>query len=639
MISSFLLLLLYIRKEDKTSRYIYAIAIWTLICFSMTEILSIFGAISTSNLRRCWLMLDILLLVLNIVKYRMTGLKEFKNLVCNIRMEKKFVIWGLFSVTMLLMVVKTVPYNWDSMVYHLPRIFHWLQNGSVEYYATAIDRQVSSPLGGAYVNLHVYALSNGSDRFVNLLQCCSFLTNGVLVYCIAKKIGCSKKYCNIATLLYYSMPIAFAEALTTQVDNFSALWVLATVYLLLDFLHYEDNLEWNKKTLGNVIVLSLCVAFGYLTKPSIGIGVLFFAIWLLIMVIRRKDRVLPLLLYLCTAIAILAVLLLPGFVRNVAAFDTIMAPGVGQRQLVGTLQPKKVMVNFAKNITFNMPTAWLYDSSTILYEGVSKFSEMVNVDINDPTISEDGRAFWVHEPQEYGHDTAINPIIVWLMIICIFLWSIKNRKKNFFEMRNSYFVVATISFLTFCALLRWEPFVSRYMISYLAVLCPALVGQLEMFFYETETVKHKGIEARVMTLIGFLCVTELLGLGICHGRIALTESRNSGYFRNYEDIEALYREVADVVNSKNYKNIGVIIGDDPYEYPLIVMLEDYSRLEHVNVTNATGVYEDFEFVPEAIICIKYELKGNELKCHGAEYKIEKVIEGTDGNVKILEMSE
>lgn len=136
-------------------------------------------------------------------------------------------LWSLFAAGMMLFAIATNPYNWDSMTYHLARLFHWAQNQSVNYYATWIDRQVASPVGAAYGNLHVYILSGRRDIFVNLLQCCSYLTNGVLVFYIAKKLGCAVKYCYIALISFYTMPIAFAEALTTQVDNFSALWMLA----------------------------------------------------------------------------------------------------------------------------------------------------------------------------------------------------------------------------------------------------------------------------------------------------------------------------------------------------------------------------------------------------------------------------
>ena len=48
------------------------------------------------------------------------------------------------GVTLMLALV-CPPNNWDSQTYHLPRIEHWIQNGSLEFYRTDIDRQLEMP--------------------------------------------------------------------------------------------------------------------------------------------------------------------------------------------------------------------------------------------------------------------------------------------------------------------------------------------------------------------------------------------------------------------------------------------------------------------------------------------------------------
>lgn len=68
-----------------------------------------------------------------------------------------------------LLALGTIPYNWDSMTYHLPRIAYWRQNRSIAHYATNCIRQISSPVLAEFVNLHVYILCRGHDWF---LICC-----------------------------------------------------------------------------------------------------------------------------------------------------------------------------------------------------------------------------------------------------------------------------------------------------------------------------------------------------------------------------------------------------------------------------------------------------------------------------------
>ena len=43
-------------------------------------------------------------------------------------------------------------------------------------------------------------------------------------------------------LLYMSMPIAFAEALTTQVDNFATVWLVFYVYMLMDLVEQKEEI-------------------------------------------------------------------------------------------------------------------------------------------------------------------------------------------------------------------------------------------------------------------------------------------------------------------------------------------------------------------------------------------------------------
>lgn len=623
MISALFLLFCIIKMEDYVKRYIVAVNIWMLYCFTFTELLSVFSAVETINLWICWGMLDVVLLKINLSKLR----RKTGHQICSLAgryLVFKEIILGMFIAGMIYLALKTMPYNYDSMTYHMARIFHWFQNGTVEHYATHIDRQVASPVLGEFVNLHIYALMGGNDFAVNLLQCMSFVTDGVLVYHIARKINCSKQYCVLAVILFYSMPVAFAEALTTQMDNFAALWMLCFVYLMLDLLNPEEKIVLGKKGAINVIMLALCVAFGYLSKPSIGIAMVVFALWLLLVIVERKDDVITIGLYFFLAGSVLAVVLLPECLRNLVTFHALSAPVAGERQLIGTLKPGYVLVNFIKNFTFNMPTVWLYNSSGLILKCVMKLSSLMKVDINDPTISEDGRIFQVHDAQTYWHDTAVNPVIIWLIIICILLFFIKNRKQTARCIENRYFMTAVISFLAFCVVLRWEPYVSRYMISYFALLCPAVSRQLQIFFNDRNE-KEKKVECGFIAIVGFLCGVEIAGMMNYHYEIASRQSGWEGYFvSRSEGVAESYKEIADFITDGSYKTVGLLIGKDSYEYPLDVMLDDV-RIEHINVTNETEKYEDTEFTPDIIVSIEYDEHQDRIICNGCEYENARVI--------------
>lgn len=607
-------------KKDSIERYIYALTLWTTICYFTTQILSKFQAITPKNLWLTWGIIDVLLILIlwSTKRYILVGKNSIESVISFVR---KRILWFLFALVIVMIAVKTVPYNWDSMTYHMARVAHWFENQSIEHYATHINRQIGSPTLGAYINLHVYTMLGGRDRLVNLPQCIAFLTNGIFVYGLAQKIGCIKKYCTMAMVLFYTMPIAFAEAFTTQVDNISTIWLLSFVYLLLDLLKLEEKLLLNKYMIGKVILLSLCIGYGILTKPSVGFGFFIFCIWLLLVVIRRKDKIKAVLTYITMAVCILLAVFSLDFGRNIKTFDALLPSNVGQKQLVGTIRPHYLLVNGIKTFSFNLPSVWIYDSSDIILNVNSKIAEVLHVDIDDEAISEGGREYSVNNAKDYGHDTAVNPVVVILFLFSIYSYIRVNRKQGLYEVRNTFWLASAASFLIFCTLLRWEPFVSRYMISYLSLVCVAVCGQMQMFFEENECI-GKDKAGYFAFLLYFLSITEGLGLFMYHGDIALNSSRYSGYFMNRKDIESDYREVVNAIDEKEYDSLGLILGADVYEYPLLVMLEDDMPIHHVNVANSTNQYEDNAFVPEAILVLEYG-EVDAIECHGARYQLVK----------------
>ena len=93
----------------------------------------------------------------------------------------------------------------------------------------------------------------------------------------------------MAAILFYTMPIAIAEAFTTQVDTLSSMFMLGFVYVILDLIDTSEKMIFDESTWKKVILLAFSIALGYLSKPSVCIVMVFFALWLLFVVITRKD--------------------------------------------------------------------------------------------------------------------------------------------------------------------------------------------------------------------------------------------------------------------------------------------------------------------------------------------------------------
>lgn len=590
--------------------YMEACCLWMLFLFAFTEALSVGHALRFRFLLAAWGSLDILLLLFLAVQLKKMGCtaksvleraKEAALGTCRAFREAPYygilLVIGMVALGLSLI---TTPYNWDSMTYHLPRIAYWAQNRSVAHYATNSIRQVCSPVLAEFVNLHVYILCRGHDLFFNLLQGMSYITCAVMAGAIARRLSCNRFFCFLAALLFMSMPIAYAEALTTQVDNFAAVWLLFFVYRLLDYVDVKKSMRFDKITVCRVGAMGLCVAWGYLAKPSVCVGMVVFALWLLLVCIRRRDRLRDLACIFFSALPCVALPLVPEILRNFRSFGAYASPAAGAAQLVGTTKPAYLFVNMIKNLSFNMPTPFVKNGHEIFAKIAEKTAALLRVELDAESISERGRAYMLHEAGNYGCDTAVNPIVLWLFLFCV-LWAVLGfGRKKWEGCCRGYFVAAAVSFAVFCMVLRWEPFVSRYMIAYLALLCPMIAAGIQM---GTSGKRGKPFRWGIAGIVSLLCVAEAVSLSGHHFDIWNNRARTRpySYFAARWDELAVYAPLVDEIKAREYENVGLhLFKADDFEYPFWEML-DGCRLEHVLVSNETAVYADESFVPECII--------------------------------------
>lgn len=590
--------------------YMEACCLWTLFLFALTELLSVGHAVRFRFLLAAWGAFDVALLLFLAVQLRRMGStpRSVANCVWQavqrgwqaFREAPYYGILLLIGGAVLSLSLITTPYNWDSMTYHLPRIAYWAQNRSVAHYATNSVRQVCSPVLAEFVNLHVYILCRGHDWFFNLLQGMSYITCAVMVGAIADRLSCNRVFRFLAVLLFMSMPIAYAEALSTQVDMFAAVWMLFFVYRLLDYGDAKKAMRFDRLTVCRVGTMGLCVSWGYLTKPSVCVGMVVFALWLLIVCIRRRDKVRELAAVFASALPCVALPMVPEILRNFKTFGSYASPAAGANQLVGTLQPTYLIVNMIKNLSFNLPTVFVKNGHEIFAVMARKAAEILRVELDAFSISEKGRPYALHEAGTYACDTAVNPTVLWLAIFCILWAALGLGKKRWEGCCRGYFVAAALSFAAFCMVLRWEPFVSRYMTSYLTIFCPMIAAGIQM---GTSGKRGKPFRWGIVGIVSLLCVLGSVSLTWYHYDNWANHARLRpyGYFASRYDEMAVYFPLTDEIKSRGYDEVGLYLQKaDDFEYPFWEIL-DGCRLEHVLVNNDTAVYADESFVPDCII--------------------------------------
>ncbi len=600
-------------KRSYVFSIFWAVTSWAIILYVITEFLSLFSAMTFYPLAISWIIINIILLIFVILKYKKINIVKvgFPFL-----RKENFTAFSIFiiaaSVSVFVLSILTVPYNPDSMSYHLPRIVCWAQNNSVAHYATNDARQLSSPMIAEFINLNSYVFFK-TDKFFNVVQSASYIFNIFGVYAISRELKLSKKESKTAVLLFMAMPIALAEAFTTQVDNFSAVWTLIFAYECLTLFN-KNKLELNRSLVFELVFAGFALGLGYLSKPSVCIPMFIFAIALIIVRITKKDAAKTViaspLIAGFTALTVVA----PEIVRNIFTFNAISDANVGSNQLVATINPLYLIVNFVKNIAFSLPTALITKSNYCIYKAVMILADILNVDIDNVAISELGRAYHVGTV-DLGHDTTSNPLHTWLIIITFFIliYCIVKRKK----VANAYIWCSFLSFFIFMLVLRWEPYISRYQIPFIAILCPSIVYII-----------NKGIKDKKKTafniIISFLCILSFAN-GLSHNSIKClfdVSKRPVGYFGGQTDCLEQHQNVIDIINQNEYKTMGLYSNIFECTYAFWAIDSSLDEIRYINITNSSDKYESSTYTPDCIVWISESIDSNIIKYNNKKYKLD-----------------
>lgn len=97
-------------------------------------------------------------------------------------------------------MIHTVPYNWDSLAFRLPRVIQWVQNKYIKYFATNYLQEVESSVLPEIIVSQIHMISEYSERALNLVQNISYIFNAFAVYKLAELLGCSNVWKRIVTM-------------------------------------------------------------------------------------------------------------------------------------------------------------------------------------------------------------------------------------------------------------------------------------------------------------------------------------------------------------------------------------------------------------------------------------------------------
>ncbi|QNL21385.1 glycosyltransferase family 39 protein [Hyphobacterium sp. CCMP332] len=566
LISVFLIL-----KSRNTNEYpvLESILIVSLSLYLGSELLSAIHFINKTSIKLLWLCIDIFLLVL-IFKN-----KYWKDLKIKVNFPKSafpylVIVWIilLYSVT-LIIVAYTPPYNWDSMTYHLPRIFQWIQNDSLNHFATTNTRQIYMTPYAEYVGMHFYLLS-GDDFGFNLVQWLFSIGFLIAVFRITKIYSPKGNAKWLAVLFSATMPMLILQTSSTQNDLVAAFFLICSFYFLEKFrVNYS---------ISSSIFLGLSIGFAVLTKGTNYIFLIPFAIYLAYTMIKKWKEEIPNKQFFII-IGLIVFLNIGYWARNYLVFDS---PFGGKGFFVEKPSISTVFSGVVKNSSQNLMLTENYLNLKI--ERFEKFNyqlrhfvydihEAFNWKADNPNKSWQNTFWW---QSKYHHsnsseDFQSNPLHITIIIMMILLLFHPKIDKT-----NEIWTLLAITisaYLLFSILLKWQPWHNRQLMGLIA-----LAGIAFSLMFSKSKYLIWGI--------GLSLIIFSINPLIDHGKRSLLPN-DDRYIFSLTEKEMLFvpkkellndfLEMEKIIRKTNPKFIGLELKFDDWEYPFWYYLWDEKK--------------------------------------------------------------
>lgn len=554
--------------------------------------------------------------------------RKTKKYACGLSVCEKILLTASLLLVFVLLVgaLFTVPYNYDSMTYHLARIGYWTDHGNVNYYLTTIDRQLYSPVLAEYNMLYLFLLSGG-DKWLNLYQYVNMLITAYYFYKIARMLGTDRRFAILGTFVYLSMPLTISQSITTQNDLSAAMWYVLYLYWLLWFIR-ADRLSFAKETRRELLEKTVCigatVGFAFLMKVSVCASMVFFVPWLIVVCIGRKDKIKDLLLCALTAGGALVLTISETLIRTYLSCGSFIADTTSGDIMVATKNVSYIIVNILKNFSLLITQhLWTWINGFVYRIAIS-VGALLKVEVNNIAISFHGFDFITYlntGNDMYSHDRTSSAFAAYfallaavLLVIALVIRLVQTarrkplREEEAARISFGFIISAWLGFGFIMALLRWQPWGSRLMYPALAVTVLAAVHILGAF---CGRIRRKELVILPLALLSLILCLKPTAYNMQQAKSYIENgcrNREEYYFENNKRYPT-YKELLTRTKEMGAKDIALVISGDGYDYPLWKMFHDSypeATLRHILVDDTDMVLTKSETgeEPDCILWIE-----------------------------------
>jgi dolichyl-phosphate-mannose-protein mannosyltransferase len=458
---------------------------------------------------------------------------------------------AFLGVTLLIAVIAP-PNTWDSMTYHMPRVMHWIQFGTVAFHPTSVSRELWPYPFAEYGILHLQLLSGG-DRFANLVQWGSSLTSAVGGSLIARYFVSGAAVQWLTALAAVTIPMGIMQATSTQNDYVTAGWLVCMVYYLLRL--SSDRGAWMWPAVGAGLSLGL----GALTKPTIA----FFAVPFLVWTMLRKQglRQMGAVVRACAVICLLSLVICCGHLIRISDFDYEADYIAHANQ---ELSARVMVSTLLRSVTLHMGTNWPGVNEAVTNVVVA-LHRPLGLDVVDPLSTQTPKYVEYSVRRPYIHeDHAGNPWHL-LLFTLTFLWAAWQARRGGPGRDALFYCLCVVAGACLvCLIGRWSPWNSRFHLPLFVVSTPVIAQFLAGIW-------KSRLAAIAAVLLAFSSVPHLLdnhSRPLRGGRSILELDREHVMFNNRSRLRVDYAAGLEYLNAIGCTDIGLALRGEEWEYPL-----------------------------------------------------------------------
>ncbi|WP_415909749.1 phospholipid carrier-dependent glycosyltransferase [Oleiharenicola sp. Vm1] len=365
------------------------------------------------------------------------------------------------------------PNTVDVLNYHLPRQLLWLQQGGLEPFVTANDRQNMMPPLAELIGLQFLALTGG-DRWANLPQWGAYAGLALGLALLVRRLGGSRGAAGVAALLGLLLPMAYHEATSAKNDLLSTFWIVAGAVPLARW--RADDFA---PTRADALWLAAPLALAWLTKSTAMLFVpplVLLGLWAWV---RRTPARAALRALLPAALLTLA-LVAPFHARNLAWYSTPL--GRHRAEDGGALAaeafgPRLLASSVLRHASVHVISPWAAWNRRWL-DFVARAHAWLGVDPDDRRTT-----LWVLKFEvDYapGNESYAGAPAHLLLGLPVLLGLAAGLGRDAAARRARWLAQAVLAgALLFCAALKWQPWAARLELPLFALGTAAVVVALE----------------------------------------------------------------------------------------------------------------------------------------------------------------